>query len=71
MTGASAQTRRNRVAGGRKAAATRKALAARRQAMLADMRPDGPLRGSAPVDGSVSTILARIRAAAPARQAEE
>ncbi|MGN6124775.1 MAG: hypothetical protein ACTHOJ_17660 [Sphingomonas oligoaromativorans] len=45
-----------------KAAATRRRRAAAREAMLAEMAPDSPLRGSAPVDGSISAILARIRA---------
>jgi hypothetical protein len=63
----SAQTRNNRVAGGRKAAAVKAARAAQVAAARRDnpFGPDGPVRGSAPVDFSIGELLARIRAASP------
>lgn len=63
MTAASIeQVRANRRAAGRKAAETKKRNAERRRQMLADMAPGSPHIGSAPVDGSIAGILARIRA---------
>lgn len=64
MTAVSAQTRANRVAGAKKAAATRKALAAVR-AFMATGAPlqAAPERGTARGDFSPSEIIERIRAA--------
>lgn len=58
------QTRRNRVAGGRKAALATKAKRVRRSARYG---PDGSHRGSAPVDWDFAGVLARLRTAVAAR----
>lgn len=75
----SAQTRRNRVAAGRKAAwaaamkriRQAEAAAARDGDPSTELRtelgPDGPHRGSAPIDWDFAGVLARVRRAAIAR----